>query len=275
MGSDLLKNIKDTSSSATKLAVVLFAALIVSWIGLSNEVNKYKGALASRQWLEHKQLIVQTAERQILVERVRGSLISQAYQLDDVEKNKELKAFAEKLPTDPHDALRHLPAGDWKAPYLSAVIQQEESLLAKERQYGLGRYQIKKASAERTPFKLLGLDFSVDGFWAWIVWLLFFIGGTLYLSLIRKSLIVRCDDAGRLVSTSQIPSNSETPQLADPLPLWMRPLPKNPDWPPFLANAASVDAAMDPLGTLCVILLAVCSLMGWLAFRMVVVFLIF
>jgi len=97
------------------------------------------------------------------------------------------------------------------------------------------------------PLKLFGLEFAVNGFWAWTVWLLLLSGGVFYLWLSRRALIRRCR------AVWQPPQGLHPTR--ESLPVWVWPLPRNEPWVACLSQGVRGDAAMDPLGVLCAALL--------------------
>lgn len=119
----------------------------------------------------------------------------------------------------------------------------------------LKHFELKKAPVEKVPFKLLGVEFAVNGLWGWIVWLAFFVGGFLNLFLVRRALIRRCRSCWALLSDQESANFSAN---RDSLPIWMRPLPSE-KWVPVMTNGAYADAAMDPLSVLCLILMVACT----------------
>lgn len=52
IAADTWKATRDSTSVATNLSLLLFAALIVSWMGMWDHVNNYRSAVASRRTVE-------------------------------------------------------------------------------------------------------------------------------------------------------------------------------------------------------------------------------
>ncbi len=254
---DQWKAARDSGATATKIAIVLFAALIISWMGMWSNVNKYRAAVASRLRLERKSE-ASGVSPSILGPAVRGLLTVRAQKEPNKEKLKQTIEFANQVAKDPNAILRTLSESDWRRSMLSDAITNVSHALGVERQHAVGRFQVRRASAEKTPFKLLGLDFTVDGFWAWIVWLLFFSGGVLYLWTARLGLIRRCGHVWKLLHTDSKVTEEDTRKLADSLPIWIRPLPGSEPWTAVLTNGATADLILEPLSILCVALGFVC-----------------
>jgi len=88
---DQWKAARDSAATTTKIALVLFAALVVAWMGLWGNVNKYRSALASRRWLERPNQGAQTANLKIIGPAVKGWLLFQAeITLDNKQKKRRL-----------------------------------------------------------------------------------------------------------------------------------------------------------------------------------------
>jgi len=282
------KSARDFGTTTTRISVVLFAALIASWVGMWDHVDKFRGALESRQWQENQaRLAFDLALRRaisgrLLFEAGAGSLdfpkdeAQDGNQDNDREtaKKRQQREFQQLLNAvsdvhnDPEAILRSLKGGDWRIPLLSKAISDERDTLLRQRGSVQAGYERRRSKAEETPFKLLGLEFLVNGFWAWPVWLLFFSGGVLYLSLARRALIRRCRSIWTGLSQDANVSTQAVRAMADILPVWLRPLPRGEPWVEALTNPLRLDATLDPLSVLCIALMTTCSFLSVLVLWM-------
>lgn len=254
-------------------------------VGLWHHLDQYRAAVASRFWLENHVKLAQDDYNKRLTAVIRGRLLAEA-SLIELGPDENQNATTNKGQIDARKKLRHehhlelekivndskfdpakiktqLKKDDWKLSLFSKVITEESAWLSRQRHSAIGSYELRKSHAEAIPFKLLGLEFSVNGFWAWTVWLLFFCGGILYLSLSRRALIRRCRSIWSLFADAKTPAN-ETHKLAEPLPLWIRPLPAQEPWVTCLGGSIRLDIALDPLSFLCVSLLVICVFLATL-----------
>src|SRR5882724_130058 len=217
---DKWKSVQDFSTTTTNVTLVLFIALVISWISMWSHVNKYRSTIAYHKWTTNsKQHRLRAAKQQEqLSAAVQGRLLFLAYERlrDDCFKRKSLIATAEGKPLKPEaiekcqeenskkpqgsDHLGHGPlperlyepqtptpledhrqrvpdatnllkqhSNDWQGPFIAEAIRIESGSLLAERQHATKQLQAKRALAETTAFKLLGLDFEINGFWAWNV----------------------------------------------------------------------------------------------------------
>jgi hypothetical protein len=271
---DQLESARKSGATATNIALVLFAALIVSWSGMRDQVNKYRSAMASKLWAERQNKLAEDTDRAILGEAVKGRLMYEAVFYGDKESRKRIIEIAKSAARDPDKTLRQQQReqkDSLETRLLADAIASERDLLRLERRRTAGRFYAKRALAARTPFKLLGLDFSVDGFWAWVVWMAFLVGGIFHLWLGRRAMIRRCREAWRLLSSEARVSTEQARDLADSLPLWIRPLPQKERWVTILTNGARKDLVMEPLSLLCLLLAFVCVALAFPAVRMGVI----
>src|SRR6266700_2672534 len=274
IGQEKWKSARDFATTTTQVSVVLFAALIASWVGMWDHLNQYRGAAASREGIERQHRIAQEREQAVLKEAIRGRLLSDVLAIHgkpEAEQKARREEFL-KLVTakdfDPELTLRSLSKGDWKASLLSSAINTERVRLYRERLSAIAQFERRRAPAEKTSFKLLGLEFSVNGFWSWIVWMLFFCGGLVYLSLSRRALIRRCRSTWSVLSDEAKLPDEHLRSMAETLPVWARPLPQAEPWVEVLTNRPRLDAVLDPMSMLCVALMIACTglviLVAWI-----------
>ncbi len=76
IGQEKWKSARDFATTTTQVSVVLFAALIASWVGMWDHLNQYRGAAASREGIERQHRIAQEREQAVLKEAIRGRLLS-------------------------------------------------------------------------------------------------------------------------------------------------------------------------------------------------------
>src|ERR1700687_6051 len=84
-------------------------------------------------------------------------------------------------------------------------------------------------------------------------------------------MIRRCREAWRLLSSEAEVSTEQARDLADSLPLWIRPLPHREPWGTVLTNKAKKDLVMEPLSVLCLFLAVICVALAFSVVRMGVV----
>jgi len=272
--SDLNKVILERWSNARKSAVtttgitlVLFGALIVSWLSMWEGVHKYRSAIASRLWTDRKNHLLDDNDAVVLGRSVKAELNGQAilrsqnkperYKLLDLAKKVDVSPYAIGL----LDQLKQKDPNSFEAQSLQSAIAIAESQLLFANGQNFKRFHARRATAEKTTFKLLGLDFSVNGFWAWIVWLSFLTGGVFYLWLARRALIREGRRVGQMrEDVSLDPATTEA--LRDSLPLWARPLGIQEKWARLCVSNVRTDLASDPLGASTLVLMAVCLLLS-------------
>lgn len=300
-----LKAARDFGATTTKIGLVLFAALIVSFAAMWDDVDKYRSALASQKWFTKHKQVADLADLTVVGQRVKWAVKREAFELTTPDRSEEeggspavlivpvpatnsaegivshrcdqlanryfpakpdkpedqrdqLLCMADETTRDPYQELEKLQKNkDWRAPSLAKVIEQEVAMLRGTREIALRRFHLKRAVAQRTAFKLLGLDFSVNGFWAWDVWCLLFTGGVVHLWLARRAIFRRCRLAWSVLS-SPCSVVTETSPLKDSLPVWLRPLPDGEPWVQSTTNSLRIDIVMDPLSFLCLLLMWAC-----------------
>jgi hypothetical protein len=271
---DQLESARKSGATATNIALVLFAALIVSWSGMWDQVNRYRSAMASKLWTERQNKLAEDTDRAILGEAVKGRLIFESLIYEDKTLRKRIIKLAESSAADPEATLQQQQKEQnesLETRLLASAIASERDHLRLERRRTSGRFYAKRALAAKTPFKLLGLDFSVDGFWAWVVWMCFLVGGIFHLWLGRRAMIRRCREAWRLLSSEAKLSTEQARDLADSLPFWIRPLPHKEPWVTVLTNKARKDFVMEPLSVLCLFLALICVALAFSVERMGVI----
>jgi hypothetical protein len=138
---------------------------------------------------------------------------------------------------------------------LENTIRGAEETVARSNGHVLQRFHLERAIAQKTQFKLFGVEFSVDGFWAWDVWIAACASGILYLWLVRRGTFMRCEGVS---FTQDVPSTDAAPRSTSAWPLWLRPLPPGKVWA-NTANSKHVDLVLDPLGAVCLVTMWVCA----------------
>ena len=260
---DLNKALEGTKV-ATNVALVLFAALITSFLGLWNQIGPFRKALAAQQRYERRQGEADAQNKAQIAREVRGILASQSLAKTDERAPALLKLLVvqkDKQPADIKDAFEVLKelqkAKDPLALVLTRDIDEAISNLRRQSSNSLQRFHLERATAESTSFKLLGLEFSVDGFWAWDVWNLFWCGGVLYLWLVRRGTLIRA--RRNLADGSAAHADAPAEQVTSPV--WIRPLSSS---EPLTsrADSLSVDIVMDPLSALCLLLMWTCTVIA-------------
>lgn len=260
-------------TTATSVSLVLFAALIVFWLNISDHVNSYRRAVESKIRVEKQNRLAEHNDKTVLGQAVKGRLYADATAYEDKPTRKKIIELADSAAQDPEAALdreRKANKDSLESLILAAAIASEQPLVGLERRHAIVRFHLSRDLAERTAFKLFGLDFSVKGFWAWTVWMGFFAGGILYLWLGRRAIIRRHRQAWRLLSSDAV-SPEATSRLADSLPLWARPFPKREEWTQSLTNKMRTDLILEPLSVLCLLLLALCVALALIVARLGIV----
>jgi hypothetical protein len=175
---DKLKSARDFAAASTQISIVLFAALIASWVGLWHHLEQYKAAAASRIWLEEHFKLALEDYRNRLAVAIRGRLLAEASfgdlneegtksgrvtkeESEKAEKERreirrkhfeELKSIVDARDFDAEKVRDTLKKGDWKLPLFSRVIAYETSALSRERRSAIGRYELRKSRAEAVAF---------------------------------------------------------------------------------------------------------------------------
>jgi hypothetical protein len=258
---------RKSAATTTSITLVLFGALIVSWLGMWEGVHKYRSAIASRLWADKRNHQLDDNDAVALSRGTKAELVAQALlrRQDKADRDK-LLSLAEKVDRPPYavalfNQLEQQNPNAFETQSLERAISTAEDQFHFANGQNFKRFHARRATAEKTTFKLLGLDFSVNGFWAWIVWLSFLTGGVLYLWLARRSLIREGRRLGEWqMSISLDAAMAET--LRDSLPLWVRPLRRSEKWARSFVSNARTDLASDPLGALTLVLMAVCLVLS-------------
>src|SRR6266849_5151217 len=73
---------RDSGATATSVALVLFAALIVSFLGMWEQVGPYRSALASQQWFMRHQKIAGASYKRRIGQEVKGILTRDALSVE-------------------------------------------------------------------------------------------------------------------------------------------------------------------------------------------------
>ena len=263
LASDQWKATREFANTATNISLLLFAALIVAWMGMWEKVDSYRRAASSPRPGGQRNAVFQTKPTawSELERRASQKDLSPTFKARIL----QLKNDARENPLSLEERLRNDPKKAWEAVLLAQAIASSEHKVRVQQQL-LTSFIRNRTIAERTSFKLLGLEFSVNSFWAWIVWLMFFVGGILHLWLVRRGILRRCRATWDLLFIDVGLQFSDARKLADSLPIWVRPLPRSEKWVAALTRSARTDAAMDPLGGLCVLLMLSCT---WLAIAVV------
>lgn len=246
------------TTSASRITAVLFAALIVSWASMYSQFGAYQAAAASRRRVDQQRVEFELARAQgraFLAQRVRGRLFSLASNSDfPTDLRQQYRALANQVGSDPFTVLSKLSdagvAGREDLALLTPVIDEAVRRLEGVERFALRQFQSRRETAADTPFKLLGLDFSVNGFWAWQVWLGFYVLGLIYLWLTRRTTFRRA----RFVWGQLAADRHEPRALTVAAPLWLRPLPRNEGWSVQLAGSVRSSLVHDPIGTVCSLL---------------------
>ncbi len=159
---DELKSYRASADSATKIALVLFAALIQSWALLNDRVNLYRGGLALRKRVEFN---VDNATHK-LRRGVRGYILGVAKTGSESERTDWATKFEGQQ--NPIDTLKQLPAEPEHDTARKAIEIVRKSL-SKNELAAIQGFREERLVVETVSFKLLGLDFAANGLWAWSV----------------------------------------------------------------------------------------------------------
>src|SRR5882762_4180768 len=100
-----LESARKSGATTTNIALVLFAALIVSWSGMWDQVNRYRSAMASKLWAERQNKLAEDSDRAILGEAVKGRLMFESVIYEDKALRKRIIKLAESAAGDPEATL--------------------------------------------------------------------------------------------------------------------------------------------------------------------------
>lgn len=224
------KSARTYSSTATGFAIILFGALIASLPAMWSGVGPFLNALSWRQWVDKNKTRIDEQYKEQFSRDVRNylagiSLPIEAFAAEDKNSPCYIPGRPENESRDDRETRtkplrlklinlfpKAQPSGDiqadedhatskllelrkekdCRAVYLAAAVEMTHEEMGNLRSSGLNKFLTTQKAARQTPFKLLGLEFSVNYFWAWDVWYMFLGGGVLYLWLTRRGVLLRC-----------------------------------------------------------------------------------
>jgi len=197
-----------------------------------------------------------TSEKQLDIERAK--VLAEFLKRKDPQFRNYKPALSDTEPTAKVSNLNltdvsDFPNNPWLVELIATAVDSVSGRYAQISQAATHAYARKRVLAEATTFRLLGLDFSVGGYWAWPVWLAFFTAGMVQLWLSRRRLIRQC----RAADSNLAYRSAVAPYAAggsEGLPLWARPLRVREPWTPAFVRPIAADIASEPLSAVTVVL---------------------